>query len=189
MLRDGNVLPQCKFAAFQQAVIQACDNVGDGVADGVIGDPLACVRPELARRDEHRLRDDHRAGRRRRDEDRGGPTHHRRGVSLVRADLGLFVQRPALRPRQHGSTSEWHDSSSVLDRSGSSRDLVQQMPPVGPPFNGTWDWTTTTYDQYDQLFQQSIELFSDVIGTDDPDLTAFKEAGGKIVDLARRRPG
>ena len=55
------------------------------------------------------------------------------------------------------------------------------MPPVGPPFNGTWDWTTTTYDQYDQLFQQSIELFSDVIGTDDPDLTAFKEAGGKIV--------
>ena len=41
MLVSGNFLPQCKFAAFQAAAIQACDRAGDGVADGVIGDPFA----------------------------------------------------------------------------------------------------------------------------------------------------
>jgi feruloyl esterase len=55
---------------------------------------------------------------------------------------------------------------------------VQQNPPVPA---GAWDWTTTTYDQYGELFQQSVELFSNVVGADDPDLSGFKEAGGKLV--------
>jgi tannase/feruloyl esterase len=42
MLQSGDFLPQCKLAAFQTAAINACDKAGDGVADGVIGDPLAC---------------------------------------------------------------------------------------------------------------------------------------------------
>ena len=42
MRRSGDFLPQCKFDAFQAAAIKACDSLGDGVADGVIGDPLAC---------------------------------------------------------------------------------------------------------------------------------------------------
>ena len=33
----------CKFSAFQSAAIKACDTLGDGVVDGVIGDPLACT--------------------------------------------------------------------------------------------------------------------------------------------------
>jgi feruloyl esterase len=56
---------------------------------------------------------------------------------------------------------------------------VQQNPPV--QLGGTWDWTTLTYDRYDELFQQSVDLFSNVIGTDSPDLTAFKDAGGKLI--------
>ena len=55
---------------------------------------------------------------------------------------------------------------------------VQQNPPVPA---GTWDWTTTTYDRFDQLFQRSVELFGDVMGTDNPDLRGFKKAGGKLV--------
>jgi hypothetical protein len=55
---------------------------------------------------------------------------------------------------------------------------VQQNPPVPA---GTWDWTTTTYDRFDQLFQQSVELFGNVMGTDNPDLSGFKKAGGKLV--------
>src|SRR5215471_1250707 len=42
MQRSGDFVPTCKFAAFQAAAIKACDTVGDGVVDGVIGDPLAC---------------------------------------------------------------------------------------------------------------------------------------------------
>ena len=36
-------MPPCKFSAFQSAAIKACDTLGDGVVDGVIGDPLACT--------------------------------------------------------------------------------------------------------------------------------------------------
>ena len=55
---------------------------------------------------------------------------------------------------------------------------VQQNPPVPA---GTWDWTTTTYEQFDQLFLQSVEMFGNVIGTDNPDLSGFKKAGGKLI--------
>ena len=47
--------------------------------------------------------------------------------------------------------------------------------------NPTWDWRTLTYEQFDQLFVQSDEMFGTVIGTQNPDLTAFKETGGKIL--------
>jgi len=55
---------------------------------------------------------------------------------------------------------------------------VQQNPPAP---KGTWDWTTTTYEQFDQLFLQSVEMFGSVIGTDNPDLSGFKKAGGRLV--------
>ena len=33
---------------------------------------------------------------------------------------------------------------------------VQRNPPVP---QGTWDWTTTSYRQFEQLFQQSVEMY------------------------------
>jgi hypothetical protein len=45
----------------------------------------------------------------------------------------------------------------------------------------SFDWTTMTYNQYLQFFQQSVDEFNDVIGTSNPDLAPFRAAGGKIV--------
>jgi feruloyl esterase len=47
--------------------------------------------------------------------------------------------------------------------------------------NPGWDWTTATYDQYDQLFTQSVEEYTSVIGTDNADLRAFQRSGGKVL--------
>jgi feruloyl esterase len=55
---------------------------------------------------------------------------------------------------------------------------VQRNPPVP---QGSWDWTTTTYQRFDQLFQRSVEMYGNVMGTDDPDLRAFKNSGGKLL--------
>jgi feruloyl esterase len=55
---------------------------------------------------------------------------------------------------------------------------VQQNPPAP---TGTWDWTTTTHRQFDRLFRRSEKTFGKVMGTDDPDLRAFKRAGGKLM--------
>jgi feruloyl esterase len=182
MLRDGNVLPQCKFAAFQQAAIQACDAIGDRVVDGVIGDPFACAF------------------------DPSSLVGTTTACGTITAQDAAVVAKIVAGPRTTDEAFLWYGltwgaafsaapfglANTVPPPSGTTQapfsiplahlgSWVQQTPPVGPPFNGSWDWTTTTYERYEQLFQQSVELFSDVIGTDDPDLAAFKEAGGKIV--------
>jgi len=45
----------------------------------------------------------------------------------------------------------------------------------------TWDWQTMTHERYLLLFQQSVLQYQAVIATDDPDLSAFRDAGGKVV--------
>ena len=183
MLRSGDVLPQCKFAAFQGAAIQACDTVGDGVVDGVIGDPLACKF------------------------DASSLVGTTTACGTITAQDAAVVAKIVGGPSTTSGDFLWYGLTWGTSFSGLANTTttaggtvvvpfpvalahlgtwVQQNPPVP---TGTWDWTATTYDQYDQLFQQSVEMYSDVIGTDNPDLSAFKKAGGKLLDLARtRRP-
>lgn len=89
MLRAHDFLPQCKFAAFQQAVIAKCDDL-DKVTDGVIADltnchfdprtlvgtPTPCGTITPNRRDGH-------------DPDLGRPTHAGRPPPLVRPTVRL----------------------------------------------------------------------------------------------------
>jgi len=177
MLRGGDVLPQCKLLAFQTAAINACDKVGDGVVDGVIGDPLSC------RFDPATLV--------------GTDTP----CGPITAQDAAIVARIVAGPRTTDGTFLWYGLTWGTSFSGLANTTtsgsttvpapfpialahlgtwVQENPPVS--LGGTWDWTTTTFDQYDQLFQQSVEMYSTVIGTDNPDLRAFKRAGGKLVD-------
>ena len=44
-----------------------------------------------------------------------------------------------------------------------------------------WDWTTLTPARFELLWRQSVEEFGAVIGTDDPDLTRFRDRGGKVI--------
>jgi hypothetical protein len=53
------------------------------------------------------------------------------------------------------------------------RTWVQQDP--------TFDWHTLGYAGFEDAFRTSQDLFHDVIGTDDPDLTSFRDAGGRLV--------
>jgi feruloyl esterase len=47
--------------------------------------------------------------------------------------------------------------------------------------NPSWDWRTLTYAQFDQLFRQSVSEFSNSFPANNPDLSAFKARGGKII--------
>jgi len=44
-----------------------------------------------------------------------------------------------------------------------------------------FDWKTLDYESLEATFHESHELFNDVIGTDDPDLSDFRKAGGKAI--------
>ena len=183
MQRSGDLLPQCKFDAFQAAAIKACDSLGDGVVDGVIGDPFECHF------DPHSL---------------VGTSTPCGTITAQDADV---VARIAAGPRTTSGGFLWYgltwgapfagpvsnpfDGLANTTTSGNKTvgvpfplvlqylgTWVQRNPPVP---QGTWDWTTTTYRRFDELFQQSVDMYGNVMGTDDPNLRAFKKSGGKLI--------
>jgi hypothetical protein len=178
MQQSGDFLPQCKFNAFQAAAIKACDALGDGVVDGVIGDPLAC------------------------NFDPSSLVGTSTPCGTITAQDAAVVAKIAAGPRTTDGDFLWYGLlwgtsfgggplgpfSGIANTTTSGGTLVGAPFPLVTQYLGTWvqqnpawDWTTTTYDQFDQLFQQSVEMFGNVIGTDNPDLHAFKQAGGKLI--------
>jgi hypothetical protein len=47
--------------------------------------------------------------------------------------------------------------------------------------NPQFDWTTITPAAYQRLWDQSLEQYGLVIGTDNPDLSDFRNRGGKLI--------
>ena len=178
MQRSGDFLPQCKFDAFQAAAIKACDSLGDGVVDGVIGDPLACHF------DPHSL---------------VGTSTPCGTITAQDADVvakivagprttsgnflwyGLTWGAPFAGPVANPFSGLANTTTSVGKTIGAPFPLVLQYLGTWVQQNPTWDCTTTTYDQFDQLFQQSVEMYGNVMGTDNPDLSGFKKSGGKLI--------
>lgn len=44
-----------------------------------------------------------------------------------------------------------------------------------------WDWKTLNYTNYEAFFQKTVDVVGPVIATDNPDLSAFKARGGKLI--------
>jgi feruloyl esterase len=183
MLQEGDVLPQCKFDAFQAAAVQACDAVGDGVADGVIGDPSKCAFDPAS------LVGASTACGAITTQDAAVVAKIFAGPRTTSGDFlwyGLMPGTPfsgVAGTTTSGSTTTLSPFPIALEHLGT---WTQQAPWVGDPsppvgVPPTWDWRTTTYDEFERLFQRSVEVFSSVIGTDEPDLSPFKEAGGKLI--------
>ena len=181
MQRSGDFLPQCKFAAFQAAAIQACDSLGDGVVDGVIGDSLSCkFDPNsligtstpcgtITAQDADVVKKIVAGAR----STSGDFLWY--GLQWGATFAGDFPGTGLANTTNVGGALVGAPFPLILEHLGT---WVQQNPPVPA---GTWDWTTTTYEKFDQLFQQSVEMYGNVIGTDNPDLSGFKKAGGKLM--------
>jgi hypothetical protein len=170
MLEAQDFLPACKFAAFQAAAIEACDEVGDGVRDGVIGDPAAC------RFDPSSL-----VG-------RSTPCG-----TITPADAAV-VDRIMQGPRTADGQFMWYGLPPGAPFSGLAATVTSGDTTTGVPFpiaithigtwllqNPQWDWTTASFEQFEQLFAQSVEEYTSVIGTDNPDLRAFRRSGGRVL--------
>lgn len=170
MLADGDFLPQCKFDAFQAAAVEACDLVGDKVGDGVIGDPLRC------------------------DFDPRTQVGKATPCGIITAKDAAVVAKILAGPRTTTGEFLWYGLTPGTSFAGLARTVTTGDTTTGAPFpialthigiwllqNPSWDWTTANYEGYDQLFAQSVEEYTSVIGTDNPDLRAFERAGGKVV--------
>ena len=47
--------------------------------------------------------------------------------------------------------------------------------------DANWDWRTLTLEGFEQYWMRSVEQYDAVLGTDDPDLTRFRDRGGKVI--------
>jgi hypothetical protein len=95
-------------------------------------------------------------------------------------------------PRAHDGGFLWWGPTRGTDLSNFAN--TAGTPPTGRPFEESldwfryflvldprWDWTTLTRDQFELLFEQSIQMYSNTYGGDDPDLTGFHDRGGKLL--------
>jgi feruloyl esterase len=164
----------CEFNAFNAAVLKACDKL-DGVADGLISDPNRCDF------DPRRL---------------VGTTVECDGkqATITAADADV-VRKIWDGPRDTNGKRLWYGLPIGADFSA----LAASKPAadgttVGSPFFVPSVWVATfveqqptfntanlTYAQFDQIFQKARAEFDSVIGTSNPDLKAFRDAGGKLI--------
>jgi feruloyl esterase len=164
----SNPIAPCKLTAVTTAAVAACDGA-DGVTDGVIDDPNRCTYDPKALIGTS-------AG-------ECGP------ITETDADIIRKIwQGPA---REDGSWL-WHGHARGADLIATSASRGTPLKPQVFGFANDWlryyltqnaqfDWTTVTPAGFQLLWDQSGEQYRTVIGTDNPDLTAFRDRGGKTI--------
>lgn len=164
-----DALPICKEDAFTAAVIKACD-AKDGVTDGIISNLADCNW----------------------NADRliGVQTP----CGTITATDATVMNKIWAGPVSTRGTKLWYGLERGASLAGLAATTTTNGVTTPAPFpitvewlgtwlqrNPNWDWTTLTYAQFDRLFAQSVAEFSGVIATDNPDLSAFRDHGGKIL--------
>src|SRR5262249_5326474 len=150
------------------AAVAACDGI-DGVKDGVIEDPKRCSYDPKAL------------------------------VGTSAGDCGTFTQADAdiIRKIWQGPTHEdgshlWYGQSRGADLNALAASRGTPLAPQPFGFSNDWmryyitqnpqfDWTTITPASYLRYWDQSAEQYGIVIGTDNPDLSAFRDRGGRAI--------
>ena len=170
MLATGNFVPKSKLDAATAAAVAACD-ASDGVTDGVIGDPWQCAY------------------------DPKGLVGAKVGDdTFTEADANV-IRKIWEGPRGHDGTFIWYGMERGADLFAVAG-TTTNSPVTGKPFsislewfqyflaqNPQWDWTTMTPAGFGLLWKQSVEQYGAIYGTDDPDLTRFRDRGGKVIIL------
>jgi pimeloyl-ACP methyl ester carboxylesterase len=167
MLEAKNFVSRAKLDAVTAAAIAAHD-ADDGVTDGVIDGSLRCRWDPQAF-----------VGTRVGDE------------TFTAADAAV-VRQIWEGPRGHEGRFLWYGmprGSNLVALAG-----TEGTPLRGKPFavahdwmkyflaqNHQWDWTTLTRADFELLWNQSAELWAPIYSADNPDLTRFRDRGGKVL--------
>ena len=164
----ANPVAGCKLTTATAAAIAACDGI-DGVKDGVIEDPKRCTYDPKAL------------------------------VGSSAGDCGAFsegdvavIRRLWDGPRREDGSFLWYGMPRGADLGALSSS--RGTPLRAQPFNISQEWIryfltqdpqfdtgTLTHAGYERLWEQSLEQYTTVIGTDNADLTAFRDRGGRAI--------
>jgi len=170
MLETKTFVPACKFNAATQGAVAACDGI-DGVKDGVIEDPHRCkFDPKTL----------------------VGTTAGECGA-ITDADATV-IRKVWEGPKKQDGSFLWYGLERGGDFNGLTGINANASPPTVRPNPITMEWwryflnknpqwqpNDLTYASYEKFFNQSVSEFGEVLATDNPNLAAFRDRGGKIV--------
>lgn len=166
VFNEEHVQPtQCELEAFNTAAVNACDTI-DGVRDGIIDNPQEC------RWDPRRLI---------------GTKVECEGKTLtITATLADVVRKIWAGPVAPDGSKLWYGPNKgasflYLAKAGTPFVVADQWVKYFVERDPKFDVTTLTYRKFAQLFRDSERKYNDVIGTDDPNLSAFAATGGKLL--------
>ena len=164
----GNPVAGCKLAAATAAAVTACDAI-DGVKDGVIEDPKRCAFDPKAL------------------------------VGMPAGDCGTFTEADATvigklwdGPRREDGSFLWYGLARGADLAALWSSRGTPLKAQAFPITMEWfryflaqdpqlDGGAITPAAYERFWDQSVEQYGAVIGTDNPDLTTFRARGGKAI--------
>jgi pimeloyl-ACP methyl ester carboxylesterase len=158
----GGPIAASKLTAVTRAAVAACD-AGDGVVDGVINDPRKCTYDPAA-------------------------LVCKPGDETAGCLTGQ--EADAIRKIWNGPTSASGERLWFgLERGTPLNGLAGSNPfPIATTHFQHWirqnpkfDWRTLSEADFEADFKASQRMFGDVIGTDDPNLAAFRKSGGRMI--------
>ncbi len=168
--------PACELNALTEAAINACDGL-DGLVDGIISVPGLChFDPRTV----------------------VGQSFNCSGTEAkISYGAAIVALSSWTGPRSTKRAFQWYGvpyDATLLALAATTCDTVTQAPCSGVPFvlavdwidlfvekNPAFDITNMSYSQWDDIFHLSINEYDSIIGTDDPDLSAFKTSGSKMI--------
>lgn len=169
----GTYPTPCELDAITSAVIKACDGL-DGVEDGIISHPQKCdfdAAPIVGR--EYSCGD---------------------VTGTISEEATVIAKKAWLGPRTEDGDFTWYGLGLDAPLSGLVNTSCSGKDCIGVPFfiaeewikywvkrNPDFDMTNISHSEYDSIFHRSFNQYNSIIGTDDPNLSEFKQAGGKMI--------
>jgi feruloyl esterase len=167
----------CEINAVTDAALSACDSA-DGVVDGIISDPGCVFDPFVL------------VGRQINCSDTGSQLK-------ISADTAEIVNATWTGARDEQGNFLWYGFNPGTALTGDntpantkcvngsctavSSQLYNQWAQVFVEHNLSFTLRNITHGEYDHIFQKSVQQWNSVFGTNNPDLSRFRDAGGKML--------
>jgi hypothetical protein len=167
MFRDtGGAISTAKQNLATNAAVAACDAI-DGVVDSVLTDPRKCTyNPAL------------------------DPTITSASCTSTNNTCLTPAEAGAIQKIWGGAVNAkgkqlWYGITrgAAINGLGGANPfaIAVAQPRFWVYFDPTWDWHTLTYANYEAFFKKTMQMVNPMMASENPDLSAFRDAGGKIV--------
>ncbi|VUC29974.1 unnamed protein product, partial [Clonostachys rosea] len=172
----------CELDYLQKAVIEKCD-ADDGIEDGIILDPTKCQFDPVSV-----------VGTRFSCSDTGRDMEISNGAATIFKAYHAGAKDPDGNFLWHGPHYGSNLTRTIFGTPGLAATTCTEEGCVGRPFefglfwtglfgmkDPTWEFTEMTMDQFNETFHRAAAEYASTLGTSDPDLDRFRDAGGKMI--------